>query len=315
MASIILENLGLVNIDREKRMADFISHKSNPANIFDFTGRFPESPLLCEYLSTLCQTFIFGAIFYFSFCSLSYVYIYKIKKDRLVPNLQGKFFILHDIKWAMINLFVESFMVSVLRLLLPRYSFMYYDVNDYSLLYIPISIIFHILFDEFFTYWVHRFMHTYNYLYTKLHHIHHKSIDVTPFSSFAFHPLDAFAQAVPTFTSSFFFPLHFNIMLTFSFMTTCWSISIHDNVPALPIKLFLYSTHHTIHHEKGIGKFRNYGKFTTVCDRLFGSYEDPDRIDFGWIRDEKTKKVFSKINQVIDRAIPDRTKKVDLKRD
>lgn len=36
-------------------------------------------------------------------------------------------------------------------------------------------------------------MHTYPYLYLKLHRIHHFSKDVTPFSGFAFHPLDAFA--------------------------------------------------------------------------------------------------------------------------
>lgn len=26
----------------------------------------------------------------------------------------------------------------------------------------------------------------------------------------------------------------------------------------------------------------NYGKFTSVWDRMMGSYEDPDRINFGW---------------------------------
>ena len=27
---------------------------------------------------------------------------------------------------------------------------------------------------------------------------------------------------------------------------------------------------------------RNYGKFTSVWDRLMNTYWDPDRIDFGW---------------------------------
>ena len=84
------------------------------------------------------------------------------------------------------------------------------------------------------------------------------------------------------FISSFFFPLHYNAFLFFSVSTTVWAISIHDNVPALPFKLFLYATHHTIHHERGVGSFRNYGKFTSIMDRLMGTYDDPKRIDYGW---------------------------------
>ncbi len=54
-------------------------------------------------------------------------------------------------------------------------------------------------------------------------------------------------------------------------------------MPALPFKLFLYSTHHTIHHEPGRGGMKNFGKFTSIWDRIMGSYEDPDRIEFGWL--------------------------------
>lgn len=71
-------------------------------------------------------------------------------------------------------------------------------------------------------------------------------------------------------------------MLGFSITTTIWAISIHDNVPLIPCKLFLYSTHHSIHHEVGRGQMTNYGKFTTIWDRIGNTYWDPDRIDFGW---------------------------------
>jgi lathosterol oxidase len=140
-----------------------------------------------------------------------------------------------------------------------------------------------------------------------MHKIHHKSTDVTPFSGFAFHPLDAFGQAIPTFVSCFFFPLHYNILMFFSLSTTIWAISIHDNVPMIPIKLFLYSTHHTIHHEPGLGQYRNYGKFTTIWDRLLGTYQDPDILEYGWMRSERVKNIFTNINFYIDKFIPDRT--------
>jgi lathosterol oxidase len=177
----------------------------------------------------------------------------------------------------------------------------YYDVSEHSLWVIPLSIIFHIIWDETLTYWAHRFLHTYRFLYLKLHIVHHRSISITPFAGFAFHPLDAFLQALPTFTSSFFFPIHYNIFLGFSVATTIWAISIHDNIPAIPCKLFLYATHHTIHHEKGRGSFRNYGKFTSIWDRMMGSYEDPDRISYGW-KSENKEKFFKPFNDFLSRT-------------
>ncbi len=62
----------------------------------------------------------------------------------------------------------------------------YYDVNDYGIPYLILSIFLHHAFDEFWTYWVHRWLHTYHKLYLKLHIVHHKSVDVTPFTGILF---------------------------------------------------------------------------------------------------------------------------------
>lgn len=59
-----------------------------------------------------------------------------------------KLLIFNDIKLSLWNIFVETFLVSLLRIMLPRYSMIYYDISDYGLLYIPLSIIFHVIFDE-----------------------------------------------------------------------------------------------------------------------------------------------------------------------
>jgi lathosterol oxidase len=77
--------------------------------------------------------------------------------------------------------------------MIPRWGKVYYDISEYGLAYFCFSIIFHMIYDETLTYWVHRWMHTFPRLYELLHRVHHKSYDVTPFSGFAFHPFDAFA--------------------------------------------------------------------------------------------------------------------------
>lgn len=322
MIASFLSFLGWVHIDRQIRILQYKSHSSYAGNIFNMENFFKQFPflqaiiesnffsLLSEYVATCLQTTIFGLLLYFSLTVSSYLFFFKFKKTRFLPKLNGNYLIYHDIKWSVINILVESFLVSALRMTLPRFSFIYYDINEYGIPYIFLSVIFHIIFDETFTYWIHRILHTNDYLYRKLHIIHHRSVDITPFAGFAFHPLDAFAQAVPTFVSCYFFPIHYNVVLVFSLITTTWAVSIHDNVPMIPIKLFLYSTHHTIHHERGYGRERNYGKFTSFWDRTMGTYDDPDRIYFGYEREEKTKEIFKKINRAIDWLVPDRTPKM-----
>jgi len=316
MTSIVISTLNIWSINKEERFSEYLEHKSHPANFFNskdlLKNRLPlifeiYRGLIEEYISTLGQVLIFGFLLYFTLTSLSFFYFFIWKKQKFLPKYQGTFYIIHDIKWSSINILIESLLVSALKMFQIRYSFVYFKVSDYGYMYLILSILLHVAFDETFTYWIHRIFHTNRTLYRLLHKIHHKSVDVTPFSAFAFHPIDAFGQAFPTFTSCFFFPLHYDVMLFFSFITSCWAISIHDNVPAMPLKLFLYSTHHTIHHEEGMGKFRNYGKFTSVWDRLAGTYSDPDRINYGWQRNQKVKNFFDHLNEIIDKYIPDRT--------
>lgn len=322
MTSLVLTKLGMLSLNIDERMNQYKSHGSYAGKIFNFENLVHKIvptvfsghiSLISEYLSNLVQIIIFGCLLYLSLSTLSYIYFFKLKKERFLPKYNGENLIWNDIKWSIINIVGESFLVAALRMTLPRYSLVYYQVSDYGVAYLILSIFLHMLFDETLTYWVHRIFHTNKYLYKYLHKIHHKSVDITPYSGFAFHPLDAFGQAFPTFISCYFFPLHYDILLFFSVITSMWAISIHDNVPALPIKLFLYSTHHTIHHERGIGKFRNYGKFTSIWDRLAGTYSDPDRINYGWERNENTSQFFKKINSYIDKYIPDRTKRFNVK--
>ena len=165
----------------------------------------------------------------------------------------------------------------------------------------------HILYDEFLTYWVHRILHI-PFLYRHIHSIHHKSKAITPFSGFAFHPLDAFSQAVPVFTSCYFIPLPIDIVILHGIITSCWAISIHDNVNLIPFKGILYAGSHSIHHFPW-GENYNYGKITSVCDRLYGSYCDPEGITgYGYKINPKFKKIIEVLNNWYERIVPDNGK-------
>lgn len=128
---------------------------------------------------------------------------------------------------------------------------------------------------------------------------------MTPFTGFAFHPLDAFIQAVPVFTSCYFVPIPIDVILFHGFLTSLWAISIHDNVNMFPFKGILYAGSHSIHHFPW-GENYNYGKFTSICDRLYGTYCDPENITgYGYEPSNTIATLTKKLNAFYISLIPD----------
>jgi len=309
---MLLFFLNVTPINQDKNMKLLGKHFNSPFHLFDFTSLLSKYmtsfsdyvPLVNEYFANFCHTLLLSIIVYFLIATLDYIILYIWQKDNVMPKFEGQFLIGHEILWSCVNLLGQAVLTSFLFMAIPRYSYIYYEFSDYSMSYFCLSVVLHIMFDEFWTYWAHRWLHTYQFLYKNLHESHHLSVDTTPFAALAFHPFDALMQGIPTMASCFFFPIHYDFYLVYLFMTTIWAVFIHDNTPVLPIKIFLYCTHHTIHHEPGIGKLKNYGKFTSVMDRLLGTYEDPDRIDYGWKRNETFMSFCRWVNYYVNTFIP-----------
>lgn len=130
---------------------------------------------------------------------------------------------------------------------------------------------FFILFTDFFIYWIHRGLH-HPMVYKKLHKPHHKWIMPTPYASHAFHPLDGFAQSIPYHVFPFIFPLQkFAYIALFGFINI-WTILIHDGEYIANSPIINGAACHSAHHIF----FRvNFGQFTTLWDRVGGTYRQP----------------------------------------
>lgn len=76
----------------------------------------------------------------------------------------------------------------------------------------------------------------------------------------------------------------------------------------LPFKGILYAGSHTIHHFPW-GLNYNYGKITSVCDRLYGSYCDPEQITgYGYKQNAFIKSLCDILNKIYTTIIPDNGK-------
>jgi Delta7-sterol 5-desaturase len=190
---------------------------------------------------------------------------------------------------------------------LIKLGYPYFSKVQYGFSFQPVMVFYlllHIVYDEFLTYWFHRLLH-HPSIYHHLHQVHHRSKAVTPFTGFAFHPLDAFIQAVPVFTSCYFLPIPIDLVLAHGLVTSLWAISIHDNVNLFPFKGILYAGSHSIHHFPW-GENYNYGKFTSICDRLYGTYCDPENITgYGYEVGKQTASITKTLNQWFCMLVPD----------
>jgi len=121
-------------------------------------------------------------------------------------------------------------------------------------------------------YWIHRGLH-HPAIYKRLHKPHHKWIMPTPYASHAFHPFDGFAQSVPYHVFPFILPLHkFSYLVLFTFINI-WTVMIHDGEYVANSPIINGAACHTMHH---LYFNHNYGQFTTLWDRLGGSYRKPN---------------------------------------
>ncbi|KAJ3018997.1 UNVERIFIED_CONTAM: c-5 sterol desaturase, partial [Siphonaria sp. JEL0065] len=88
----------------------------------------------------------------------------------------------------------------------------------------------------------------------------------------AFHWLDGYGQSVPYHLYVYLFPMYKPLYICAFIFVQFWTISIHDGVYISNDEILLSCAHHTIHH---LEFNYNYGQYTTLWDRIGGSYKKP----------------------------------------
>jgi lathosterol oxidase len=215
---------------------------------------------------------LFGLVIYYSLATLSYVYVFDKTTFNHPKYLKNQ--IRLEIAQTNRALPVMALFTAPLFLLEVRgYSKMYDTTAEgpglwYNFLQFP----FFLCFTDFFIYWIHRGLH-HPLIYKHLHKPHHKWIMPTPYASHAFHPLDGYAQSIPYHVFPFLFPLQkFAYVILFIFINV-WTVLIHDGEYVADNPIINGAACHTMHH---LYFNYNYGQFTTISDRFFGSYRKPN---------------------------------------
>ncbi len=106
------------------------------------------------------------------------------------------------------------------------YTLVYLDVARYGWAYFWLSIALVILAHDTYFYWTHRLMHT-RALFRIFHGVHHLSRNPTPWTAYAFHPLESLVQALGLVLIIFIIPLHPTALLIFHTISTAVNVYGH----------------------------------------------------------------------------------------
>jgi lathosterol oxidase len=217
-------------------------------------------------------TWVFGLVIYYALATLSYVFVFDKATFDHPRYLKNQISL--EIRQANKSLPIMAIFTAPLFLLEVRgYSKLYDSLDDapvwwYNYLQFPLFLIF----TDFCIYWIHRGLH-HPLIYKHLHKPHHKWIMPTPYASHAFHPLDGYAQGLPYHLFPFLFPLQKLANVFFFVFVNVWTVLIHDGEYVSDNPIINGAACHTMHH---LYFNFNYGQFTTLWDRLGGSYRKPN---------------------------------------
>lgn len=129
------------------------------------------------------------------------------------------------------------------------------------------------LWESFYFYWIHRIIHI-PFLYKHVHSLHHRNINVGPWSGLSMHPVEHAMYLGSVFIHLLVgaHPLHIIFHLQYYTLT---AVTTHTGFQGLLVKdknrLSLGTFHHQMHHRY----FEcNYGSLEMPWDKWFGTFHD-----------------------------------------
>lgn len=198
----------------------------------------------------------------------------KLIQDRQIPVGQISREIFYSLLSVLIISCVIWFMVSENFI---QHTKIYFSVSEHSWLYLAAQIPILILVNDTYFYWMHRAVH-HPKLFSWVHKVHHLSTRPTPFTSFAFHPTEAFLEAIWIIPTVMLIPIQRDLLIVYSFLSLLNSLRGHLNFELTPSALLPNSklswlntgTHHSDHHKHFKG---NYGLYFLFWDRWCGTLQ------------------------------------------
>ncbi|MDW3646961.1 MAG: sterol desaturase family protein [Bacteroidia bacterium] len=222
-----------------------------------------------------------GALYdYFFYASIVFVLFYVIlrkplwyrKVQKKMPKLSdyGR-----DIMYSIISVTIFATVALTTFRFLGEYVNTYKEIEEYGMVYYIFTWVYMFFIHDTYFYWMHRMMHM-PQLFKHVHLVHHKSTNPSPWTAYAFHPFEAFLEAMIIPILAFGLPLHRYAIGSFLLFQIMYNVYGHLGFEIYPknfhktwIGRFINtSVAHNLHHKRFRG---NYGLYFLTWDRWMGT--------------------------------------------
>jgi lathosterol oxidase len=136
---------------------------------------------------------------FFLFAGAIFLFFYVWKKRKYwYLKIQQKFpdkkHVLREIRYSFYTVFIFGIIVLQVEWASNHhYTLLYRPIDKYGYVYYVFSILLMIFVHDTYFYWTHRLLH-WKPLFKTVHVVHHFSNNPTPFSAYAFHPVEALIE-------------------------------------------------------------------------------------------------------------------------
>jgi sterol desaturase/sphingolipid hydroxylase (fatty acid hydroxylase superfamily) len=153
--------------------------------------------------------------------------------------------------------------------------FIYGNFSQLGMAYHVLSFVWLFFLHDAYFYWIHRLMH-HPVIFKHVHLVHHYSTNPSPWTAYAFHPLEAILEAGIIPLAAFTLPVHMGLFSGFMLFQIIYNIYGHLGYELWPRSMARHpigrwintGVAHNQHHKYFKG---NYGLYTLIWDRMMGT--------------------------------------------
>lgn len=212
--------------------------------------------------------------------SIAFLLFYVIfRKQPFFKKIQPRFPQLkdyrRDIGYSVVTVAIFSVIGLITFIPLAPYTQLYTELTDQPIWYWMATVVPLFFLHDFYFYWTHRLMH-HRKLFRHLHRVHHLSTNPSPWTAYAFHPLESVLEGLIIPIMAFTVPTHRVVIVFFMIFQIIFNVYAHLGYELFPAgfhktrmgRYLNTSVAHNQHHHHFTG---NFGLYTLIWDRLFGT--------------------------------------------
>ena len=248
--------------------------------------------VLLDTGNAVVSTWIGVFIVWTTFLALSRVFT-RVREIKIQKRKFRWSMLRHELLWSALNVGITGFVLTQFASWLVERGYLTTDPTPAAWYTVAFEFALYFIIFDFYFYCVHRVFHI-EPLYTWFHKIHHRSVTPNPLSSSSMTPIEGIAEGliVPIFLAVF--TIHETSTYLIIPFATLMGLYVHCGYEFVPrwwyrnpaTNWFITPMFHDQHHQFFTC---NYGAYTTIWDRMFGTVRARFQQDFDKLKGQPAK--------------------------